>query len=281
MTSTTRIPASLAAAALATFPAACVFDEGSSLHRDSTVEMASVEGHPSCAAAGYPDAIELTIYPAASGTVTHESGLAITVETEGTYFDFSASPGVDAVIASQGTAATIYQYTPPALGDASLSAPISPTQADRPGALDRVTFCRAAIGCTLTASYWRDHSELGSQRFDDTWAQLPGGASTAFFRSGQSYHDVLWASPDAGNPYYRLAQAYVAAELSQLAGADADAVALPFAEATEILEAYTPAEVAELPSSSPLRSDLLAVTGALDDYVHGHIGPGHCEASAR
>jgi hypothetical protein len=271
--STTRKPEALAAAALLAAAAGCVFDEGSSLHRDSSVEISVVEGSPACAAAGFPGAVEVTIAPATSGTVTHDSGLAITLETSGGYFDFSASPGVDAVIASGPRESTIYQYVPPALGDASLTA------SDAPGAPERVTFCRVTLGCTLTAGYWRTHSERGPARFDETWAQLPRGGDTEFFLSGRTYHDLLWTEPAGGHAYVALAHAYIAAELSQLAGADAEVIAEPFADATEVLEAYTPEEIAALPASSSLRHVILELASVLDDYVNGHLGPGHCEGA--
>jgi hypothetical protein len=271
------MPDVLAAAVLMAVSASCVFDEGSSLHRDSTVEIAVVEGSPACAAAGYLGAVELTIEPAASGTVTHESGLAITLETGGGYFAFSASPGVDAVIASGARDSTIYHYVPPALGDASLKSPGGAT--DLPGAPERVTFCRVTLGCTLTAGYWRTHSERGPARFDETWAQLPRGGDTEFFLSGRTYHDLLWTEPAGGHAYVALAHAYIAAELSQLAGADAEVIAEPFADATEVLEAYTPEEIAALPASSSLRHVILELASVLDDYVNGHLGPGHCEGA--
>ena len=271
MSSTTRITGSLAAAALIAAPAGCVLDEASSLHRDSTVEVSAITGPPSCEAAGYPGAVELTMSVANSRTVTHETGLAITLETDGTYFDFSASPGIDAVIAVGASSATVYRYVPPALGDARLV-----LEGERAGGLERVTFCRVAIGCTLAAGYWRAHSERGPSGFDETWTQLPDGADTRFFLSDQTYFDVLSRGP-ADNAYYRLAQALISAKLSQLAGADADAVADAIADATEIFEAYTPEEIAELPPGSELRVALIELAGLLDDYVSGHLGPGHCD----
>jgi hypothetical protein len=278
-TSTTRKPDVLAAAALLAASAGCVFDEGSSLHRDSSVEISMVEGSPACAAAGFPGAVEVTIAPATSGTVTHESGLAITLETGGGTFHFSASPGVDAVIASGPRESTIYQYVPPALGDASLTAPAGAS--DAADAPERVTFCRMTLGCTLTAGYWRTHSERGPARFDETWAQLPRGGDTEFFLSGRTYHDLLWTEPAGGHAYVALAHAYIAAELSQLAGADAEVIAEPFADATEVLEAYTPEEIAELPASSSLRHVILELASVLDEYVSGRLGPGHCEGAGR
>lgn len=64
-------------------------------------------------------------------------------------------------------------------------------------------------GCTLTPGYWKTHSEHGPAPYDDTWAELPAGADTAFFLSGQSWDEVLWTAPK-GNAYHILGRAYAA-----------------------------------------------------------------------
>jgi hypothetical protein len=74
-------------------------------------------------------------------------------------------------------------------------------------------------GCTLTPGYWKTHSQRGPAPYDNTWALLGADEeSTTFFLSGQTYYEVLWTAP-AGNVYYILAHAYIAAELNQLNGA--------------------------------------------------------------
>ena len=62
-------------------------------------------------------------------------------------------------------------------------------------------------GCTLTSGYWKTHSEFGPAPYNDTWAQLPNGASTTFFLSGKTYYQVLWTPAFMGNSYYILAHA--------------------------------------------------------------------------
>ena len=131
-------------------------------------------------------------------------------------------------------------------------------------------------GCTLTPGYWKTHSEYGPAPYDDTWAQLPEGADTPFFLSGQSYHEVLWTAPQ-GNAYYILAHAYIAAELNFLDGASAPTeVADAYDAATALFEAWTPEEIGGLKGNKPPRPDFLMYAGLLDMYNNGILGPGHC-----
>ncbi len=129
-----------------------------------------------------------------------------------------------------------------------------------------------AGGCTLTPGYWKTHSEYGPAPYDDTWAQLPTGADTLFFLSGQSYYSVLWTPPTGGNAYYILAHAYIAAKLNVLNGADPAAAQAALNWATTFFSTYTPTSKL----SRTVRSDALYYAGILDRYNNGLIGPGHC-----
>jgi hypothetical protein len=132
-----------------------------------------------------------------------------------------------------------------------------------------------AQGCTLTQGYWKTHSEFGPAPYDDTWAQLPSGASTTFFLSGKTYYQVLWTAP-AGNAYYNLAHQYIAAQLNILNGADPSAAQSAFNSATTLFNTYTPAQIAALKGSSPVRKQFVDLAATLDQYNNGLIGPGHC-----
>lgn len=132
-------------------------------------------------------------------------------------------------------------------------------------------------GCTLTPGYWKTHSSFGPAPYDSTWESLPGGAGaeTPFFLSGATYYRVLW-TPTAGNAYYTLARAYIAAQLNQLNGANAGAVSTAFAQATTILRSYGPSDPA-FGKRSVVRTQTLALATTLDNYNNGLIGPGHCD----
>jgi hypothetical protein len=134
------------------------------------------------------------------------------------------------------------------------------------------------LGCTLTPGYWKTHSEYGPAPYDATWAMLPDGADTPFFLSGQSYHQVLW-TPPAGNAYYILARAFIAAGMNELNGASFTAAEAAWGEARAVFEAYTPAQIAALKGKdgSALRAHIVELAGVLDAYNNGLIGPGHCD----
>jgi hypothetical protein len=131
-------------------------------------------------------------------------------------------------------------------------------------------------GCTLTPGYWKTHSELGPAPYDDTWALLPMGAATPFYLSGASYHDVLW-TPPAGNVYFTLARAFIAAELNRHDGADFDDAEAAYAEAAALFAAHTPAQVGAMRARDVVRARMVALAGTLDAYNNGLTGPGHCD----
>lgn len=129
-------------------------------------------------------------------------------------------------------------------------------------------------GCTLTPGYWKTHSMYGPAPYDDNWAQLPDGANTSFFVSGQSYYQVLWTPPSGGNAYYILAHAYIAAKLNILNDASStQAVNAAMAWAETFFNTYTPL----LKLSKTVRDQAISYAGILDSYNNGYIGPGHCD----
>lgn len=151
-------------------------------------------------------------------------------------------------------------------------------------------------GCTRTQGYWKTHSEYGPAPYDPTWAELPSGADTPFFLSGQSYVGVLWTAPQKGNAYYILAHQWIAAYLNVLDGASIpEEVLNAWLEAQDLFEDYTPAEVEVMKSASAggpvarvrpritlgstnggIRQEFLDLAGILEMYNEGYVGPGHC-----
>ena len=129
-------------------------------------------------------------------------------------------------------------------------------------------------GCTLTPGYWKTHSSFGPAPYDDTWATI--GEGTTFFHSGQSYYGVLWTNPSGGNAYYILANAYIAAELNNLNGADFSAAQSAFDAATALFDdpSNTPESIGSLKGHA--RDAWLSLATTLDSYNNGLIGPGHC-----
>jgi hypothetical protein len=131
-------------------------------------------------------------------------------------------------------------------------------------------------GCTLTQGYWKTHSVLGpASKPDATW-NLVGGPNATFFKSGQTWIQVFRTSP-SGNAYYNLAHQYMAAVLNTLNGASTTAaVNSALSWAKTFFGTYTPAQIAALKGSDPLRAQVLAAASTLGGYNEGSIGPGHC-----
>ena len=134
-----------------------------------------------------------------------------------------------------------------------------------------------AGGCTLTPGYWKTHSEKGPAPYDDTWAQLPGGADTSFYSSGTTYYQVLWTPPAGGNSYYILSSQYIAAQLNVLNGASTPPDIVPaMSFADTFFNTYTPATAGAWKGNSAMRKQAIAYASVLSDYNSGLIGPGHC-----
>ena len=130
-----------------------------------------------------------------------------------------------------------------------------------------------AGGCTLTQGYWKTHSEFGPAPYDATWAMLSSGASTPFFLSGQTWHQVFWTPPAGGSRYYQLAHQFMAARLNILNGAaSTPEVDAALVWATNFFNTYTPSS--SLPSA--VRNQASNYASLLDGYNNGVTGPGHC-----
>jgi hypothetical protein len=146
-----------------------------------------------------------------------------------------------------------------------------------------VTIHVTGCGCTLTQGYWKTHTmtEGGVKKYDDTWNLVgPKGENEIFFKSGQTWYQVLNNPGKGGNVYYILAKQYIAARLNQLAGAGSTpevTEALNWAQ-TRFFEIYTPAQAGDLKKfDKKIRDKATAIASLLDRYNNGLIGPGHCK----
>jgi hypothetical protein len=126
-------------------------------------------------------------------------------------------------------------------------------------------------GCTLPPEYWRTHGRNGEAPFDDVWDGLGDGGETQFFNAAESYAQILAEGAGHG-PYYRLARAYIAAELNSINGAPfPDDIAQAFEEAAVLFLAAEPERIE--PDAAPRVAALAAV---LEQYNAGAAEPGAC-----
>ena len=130
-------------------------------------------------------------------------------------------------------------------------------------------------GCTLTPGYWKTHSEFGPAPYDATWAQLPNGASTPLFGTGTTWLQAF-NTPPAGQAYWILAHAWMAATLNGLAGADTSPVTAQLAQAAALLDQYDGSPQSMAAITRPVRATFISLAAALDAYNNGVTGPGHC-----
>jgi len=127
-------------------------------------------------------------------------------------------------------------------------------------------------GCSLTPGYWKTHSENGHAPYDDTWLLIgPSGSNTTFLW-GLTYYEAL-STPVAGNAWWTLSRAYVAAYMNGLNGADTSAITATLADAYALLAANDPS-LGKAKGST--RTDMVELAQVLDAYNNGLIGPGHC-----
>jgi hypothetical protein len=140
--------------------------------------------------------------------------------------------------------------------------------------------------CTRSQGYWRTHSRYGPEPRDPTWNRIsPEGEDTLFYRSGQTWYQVLETPPAGGNEYYILANQYIAARLNHLSGASSTAevdAALDWAagyfesEAPQGPQQGPPQDAPPGPGRNGLRDEALARAELLDSYNSGRVGPGPC-----
>jgi hypothetical protein len=205
-----------------------------------------------------------------NSTVVDGETFTVDLQSDVTTFDWTATAGVDFVIATSDDNSNVYEYVPRATADSGLTAYAG-------NELTLVLFCRnataASSGCTLTQGYWKTHSRQGPAPYDGTWSKLGAEEEdTVFFRSGQTWLQVFRTTV-RGNAYYTLAHQYMAARLNVLAGADSAAVSAELAWATRFFEDHTP-DMGFSPSVAPT---MIAKADALARFNEGAVGPGHCE----
>ena len=115
-------------------------------------------------------------------------------------------------------------------------------------------------GCTYTQGWYKNQG-VGS---------LPAGN---FFKSGQTYLQVLDTPPKGGNVYYQLAHQYIAARLNRNSASGTAAVDAALAGALVYFGIATPSATVPAGYTS---AQLLAWASTLDSYNNGFTGPGHC-----
>ena len=106
--------------------------------------------NPSCANIGVGSS-QFSVDNNFDGTHSLGDGQSVTISTNGSYFDWSATTGIEAVIVKGGPEANIYTYSPAAFSDSGLHAP--ERSAGQPYGLSHITFCYTLPQTTSTPTW--------------------------------------------------------------------------------------------------------------------------------
>lgn len=110
-------------------------------------------------------------------------------------------------------------------------------------------------GCTLTQGYWKNHGN---------WP-IQAGAEMC----GQSWQEIL-ETPPKGDAWYILAHQWIAAKLNVASGA-----VPPLEVADAIAQAGVYLQDCQI--SKAEKAAALELSGLLDDFNNGNVGPAHCD----
>jgi hypothetical protein len=118
-------------------------------------------GNPTCTALGYDLGFKPQPEPPPSGTYTFPGTTeTVTIVSDGTYFSWTSTLGIDAVIVKGGPNANVYKYDPESYGDAGLSSPINDSNG-KPYGISHIEFCydfNLEVTKTADAKFTRTYS---------------------------------------------------------------------------------------------------------------------------
>jgi hypothetical protein len=148
----------------------------------ASVDPVFVAGNPTCTGLGYDFGFKVD--PPNAGTYDIDGFNTVTVTTDGVYFDWSSTLGMDAVIAKGGPNANVYIYDPPteSKSDTGLHSPINPTNGE-PFGLSHIEFCfdyELTVSKTAHTSFTRTFEwDIEKSVNPDTWNLFTGDSGTS------------------------------------------------------------------------------------------------------
>lgn len=158
-----------------------------------------VPGNPSCVSLGYAHGFKID--PPNSGTYSIDGLNTVTLTTDGTYFDWSSTLGIDAVISKGGPNANLYVYDPPAerTSDTGLHSPVNDNNG-QPFGLSHVEICfdyEVSVTKDARTSFTRTWQwRIDKSVSPEFWQLFTGDSGTSRYtvaveRAG--YTDSNWA----------------------------------------------------------------------------------------
>jgi len=162
-----------------------------------------VAGNPSCTELGYDFGYKPQPEPPPSGTYSFPVDLinTVTITSDGTYFDWASTLGLDAVIVKGGPNANVYVYDPPAesFSGSGLSSPINSNNGN-PYAISHIEFCydyEVDVTKTAETSFTRTYDwNISKSVSPASWALFTGDSGTSTYTvavTKTGFTDSGWA----------------------------------------------------------------------------------------
>jgi hypothetical protein len=158
----------------------------------SSVDPVFVPGNPSCTDLGYDFGYKPQPEPPPSGTYYFgdastvpphtPTGDSVTITSDGTFFDWTSTLSLDAVIVKGGPNANVYMYDPEATSDTGLSSPINPNN-NQPFAISHIEFCydfEVDVAKTAETTFTRTYEwNIDKSVMPATWDLFTGDTGTS------------------------------------------------------------------------------------------------------
>jgi len=159
-----------------------------------------VDGNPDCADLGFDFGFKPQPEPPPSGTYPFPDGIhELTLVSDGTFFDWSSTLAIDAVIVKGGPNANVYIYNPEETSDTGLSSPINPNNG-RPFAISHIEVCydyEVTVTKTAETSFTRTWDwDIEKSVTPETWSLFNGDSGTSKYTitaTKESFTDSDWA----------------------------------------------------------------------------------------
>ena len=136
----------------------------------------------------------------------------------------------------------------------------------------RTAACVVTEGCTFTQGYWKTHGPIPTGNNSNEWPVTDLTLGNVLYTALQLHS--IFDTPAGGNGLISLAHQLMAAKLNVANGADGTSVAAAIAAADALIGnlVVPPVGAGSLPPSATS-----SLTGTLDSFNNGLIGPGHCQ----
>lgn len=166
----------------------------------SHVTPTFVPGNPSCTDLGYDFGFKPQPEPPPSGIYNFPEGInTVTITSDGTYFDWLSTLGIDAVVVKGGPNANVYVHDPEEFSDNSLHSPINPING-QPYAISHIEFCydyEVDVEKTAETTFTRTFEwTIDKSVTPETWDLFTGDSGTSKYTvavTKTGYTDSDWA----------------------------------------------------------------------------------------